>query len=87
MDDWTPIEVKSPPAGVPLIVTVRRDVSEGPRLVVLDNVYYMKVRGNPDFGFYGAADENNQIGPSYFKVTAWMEYPEPYEEASYEYPF
>ena len=78
--DWNRIENGPPPAGVPLIVTVRNNESE--ELSTLCPVYYMKTWqthwSHGAWGWYQFADVGNQIGPHSFDVVAWMEYPAPF---------
>lgn len=78
-DEWKPVESDGlPPAGVPLLVTVDRCGTEGPRRVVIGPVYYQKAVFGGHWGFFERGNEDHQIGPDFFKVTAWREWPDPW---------
>ena len=78
--DWKTIKDDGlPPCGVPLLVTIDRGNTGGPRFVVIGPVYYMKASFGGHWGFFERGNEEHQIGPDYCKVTAWHEWPEPWE--------
>lgn len=76
---WNKIEDGLPPAGVPLIVSVDRNINHGSPRTVLSPVYYMKSYSANAWGFFEFGDLSQQIGPDYFPVTAWAKYPDPFE--------
>ena len=75
---WTPMYKEFPPMGVPLMVTVDRKIHEGPRKVVLGPVYRMQETKSGEIGFFEYASEDRRIGPEYFQVVAWAEWPIPW---------
>lgn len=79
---WTSIKDSPAPVGVPLMVTVDRGSCEGPRKVVIGPVYYMKSSFGGRWGFFENGSVDHQIGPDFFKVTAWMHWPAAYEEVN-----
>lgn len=74
--EWTPIEEKLPPLGVPLFVTIHDKLYFKPK--VLFPVYYIK---KPHEQGYGFAFErfDNIFDIQYNEVKAWATKPEPYE--------
>ena len=77
--DWMSTKQLPPPVGTPLIVTVERDTTFGPRRAVVAPVYDMRSVATGEYSYFERGDENAQIGPEYFHVVAWTRYPLPYE--------
>lgn len=76
--NWTSIEWGTPPPGVPLIVTVAcaDDGNHGPKICF--PVIYRKSFIRDEWRFYEHGMEDGLIGPDYYRVTAWMPLPKPY---------
>lgn len=77
---WHDIEDGLPPVGVPLIVTVESDtyneLNVGAKLCY--PVVYRKSFVRDEYRFYEHGLEDGIIGPDYFHVTGWIEFPKPY---------
>lgn len=80
---WNDISYGLPPVGVPLIVTVLRH-EMGKKYHVLPVVYYMKDYATGDWGFFEFGDLSRRIGPEYFEVIAWKEYPSAFKDPTEE---
>ena len=81
--NWNKIEDGLPKAGVPLIVTVKRPPDCGEPLQAVGPVYYMKSFRTGKWGWFEFGNVDAQIGPDYFEVIAWAEYPRPYGGATH----
>ena len=79
MDKWTPIKDGPPPTGVPLIVTVHTEDNSRPDELAYP-VFYQKDFHQDRWVFYDYM-KGNEIGPTYYTVSAWRTFPRPYMEA------
>lgn len=82
--EWKDTELQQPPAGVPLIVTVRANWKAFPE--VLGPVYRLQnaVNGGTEYFNFGTGSElgsitNSVIGPNGVRIVAWDFWPKPYE--------
>ena len=75
-------EEYQPPMGVPLIITLERNVPEGPRRVTLGPVYRIKDTDTGAIGYFVGGHLEDRIDQHYFKVIAYDMWPEPLQEKS-----
>ena len=75
---WISIEDGLPPAGVPLIVTVHTEDQSRPDEIAYPVMYQKDMRRSNRWVWWDYMS-GNEIGPSYFTVTAWKRFPEPYK--------